>query len=103
MAPFERVADPSSALRADLKARSKRRRERLSALAAAPPLRRRNDLLPSLRIEELSPADLVGPARNVRRQEAAQIRTVAVSIPAFGFCAPVLIGAGNSIVHRVIR
>ena len=96
MAPFERVADPSSALRADLKAQSKRRRERLSALAAAPPLRRRNDLLPSLRIEELSPADLLGPARNVRRREAAYIREVAASIAALGFCDPVLIGGGNS-------
>ena len=55
-----------------------------------------------LRIEELPLADLVGPARNVRRLDAAQIRAVAASIAAFGFCAPVLIGAGNSIVHGVI-
>jgi hypothetical protein len=103
MAPFDRLADPSSALRTELKAQGKRRRERLSSLAAAPaPLRRRNDLLPPLRVEELAPADLVGPARNVRRLDAEQIRAVAASIAAFGFCAPVLIGAGNSIVHGVI-
>jgi hypothetical protein len=93
MAPFDRVADQSSAFRADLKAQGKRRRERLSSLASAPPLRRRNDLLPPLRVEELSLADLVGPARNVRRQEAAQIREVAASIAELGFCDPVLIGA----------
>ena len=63
MAPFDKVADPSSALRTELKAQGKRRRERLSSLAAAPPpLRRRNDLLPSLRIEELSP-----PTSSARR------------------------------------
>jgi hypothetical protein len=85
MAPFDRVADQSSAFRADLKAQGKRRRERLSSLASAPPLRRRNDLLPPLRVEELSLADLVGPARNVSRQEAAQIREVAASIAELGF------------------
>ena len=92
MAPFDRAADQSSTFRADLKAQGKRRRERLSSLASAPPLRRRNDLLPPLRVEELSLADLVGPARNVRRQEAAQIREVAASIAELGFCDPVLIG-----------
>ena len=48
MAPFDRFADQSPAFRTDLKAQSKRRRERLSSLACAPPLRRRNDLLPPL-------------------------------------------------------
>jgi len=81
MAPINRIADQSPAFRADLKAQSKRRRERLSSLASAPPLRRRNDLLPPLALEEVSPADLVGPARNVRRQEAAHIREVAVIRP----------------------
>jgi hypothetical protein len=88
MAPFDRVADQSSAFRADLKAQGKRRRERLSSLASAPPLRRRNGLLPPLAVEEFSPADLVGPARNVRRQEAAHIREVAASIAELGFCDP---------------
>ena len=103
MAPFDRVADQSSAFRADLKAQGKRRRERLSSLTSAPPLRRRNDLLPPLRVEELSLADLVGPARNVRRQEAAQIREVAASIAELGFCDPVLIGSGNTILNGMIR
>jgi ParB/Sulfiredoxin domain len=103
MAPFDRVADQSSAFRADLKAQGKRRRERLSSLASAPPLRRRNDLLPPLRVEELSLADLVGPARNVRRQEAAQIREVAASIGELGFCDPVLIGSGNTVLNGMIR
>ena len=72
-------------------------------MASAPPLRRRNDLLPPLRVEELSLADLVGPARNVRRQEAAQIREVAASIAELGFCDPVLIGGGNTILNGMIR
>src|ERR1700730_17384471 len=103
MAPFDRVADQSSTFRADLKAQGKRRRERLSSLTSAPPLRRRNDLLPPLRVEELSLADRVGPARNVRRQEAAQIREVAASIAELGFCDPVLIGGGNTVLNGMIR
>jgi ParB-like chromosome segregation protein Spo0J len=51
-----------------------------------------------LRVEELSLADLVGPARNVRRQEAAHIREVAASIAELGFCDPVLIGSGNAVL-----
>lgn len=51
----------------------------------------------------MSPADLVGPTRNVRRQEAAHIREVAASIAALGFCDPVLIGSGNTVVNGVIR
>jgi ParB-like chromosome segregation protein Spo0J len=72
-------------------------------LASASPLRRRNDLLPPLRVEELSVADLASPARKVRRQEAAHIREVAASIAELGFCHPVLIGSGNTILNGVIR
>jgi hypothetical protein len=90
MAPFDKVSDQSSAFRAELRAQSKRRRERLSSLASAPPLRQRNDLLPALAVEEISPLDLVGPARKVRRQEPAHIREVAASIAELGFCHPVL-------------
>ena len=94
MAPFDSVADQSPAFRADLEGfKAKRRRERLSSLASAPPVRQRNDLLPPLVVEEVFLADLVSPARNVRRQEAAHIREVAVPrSPRFGFCDPVLIG-----------
>ena len=98
-----RSADQSPAFRADLKAQSKRRRERLSSLASAPPLRRRNDLLPRLVVEEVSPADLVSQSRNVRRQEAAHIREVAASIAELGFCDPILIGSGNTILDGAIR
>ena len=54
-------------------------------------------------VEEISPADLVGPARKVRRQEAAHIREVAASIAELGFCHPVLIGSGNAILDGAIR
>ena len=90
-------------LRPDLKAQSKRRRERLCASAAVPPLRRRNDLQPPLTVEEVPLADLVRPARNVRRQDAAHIREVAASIAEFGFCDPVLLGSGNVILDGVTR
>ena len=81
MAPYDWVGDQSPAFRADLKAQSKGRRERLSSLASAPPLRRRNDLLLPLAVEGFCPADLVGPARKVTRQEAAHIRTGRSSMP----------------------
>src|SRR5260370_13174425 len=79
MSRFERHdADQSTTLRSDLKAKSKRRRDRLTALASASasPLRRRNDLIPRLSIEERAPAELVVPARHVRRSEAAHIREI---------------------------
>jgi DNA modification methylase len=106
MSRFERYdANQSPTLRADLKAKSKRRRDRLTALASASasPLRRRNDLVPRLSIEERAPAELVVPARNVRRSEAAHIREIAASIAALGFCNPVLIGRDNLVIDGVAR
>ncbi|MGH6847859.1 MAG: hypothetical protein ACREC0_10590 [Methylocella sp.] len=47
-------------------------------------------------VEELSPADFVSAAPNVRCQEAAHIREVAASIAELGFCHSVLTGSGNT-------
>ena len=106
MSRFERHdADQSPTLRSDLKAKSKRRRDRLTALASASaaPLRRRNDLVPRLSVEERAPAGLVVPARNVRRSEVAHIREIAASIAGLGFCNPVLIGRDNLVIDGVAR
>jgi hypothetical protein len=86
MAPLDRVADQSLAFRAALKAQSKRRRERLSSLASAPPLRRRNDLLPASTVDQIPLPISSALARKVRRQGAAHIREVAASIAELGFC-----------------
>ena len=87
---------------ARLKAQGKRRRKRLSSLAAAPVVQRRNDLLPRLEIEQVAVADLKPPARNVRREEAAHIREVAASITRLGFSVPIVIGADNAIINGQI-
>jgi hypothetical protein len=95
--PRDHRSDQPPSLRADLKSKSKRRRERIAAIAQAseyPPLRR-SDLLPTLVVEQLRLADLVVPKRNVRRVEASHARGVANSIGALGFCNPVLLGTGN--------
>jgi hypothetical protein len=81
MAPFDRVADQSPAFRADLKAQGKRRRERLSSLDPLRPCGGAT-IFCLLWLLRVLPADLVGPARNVRPQEVAHIREVAASIAA---------------------
>jgi hypothetical protein len=71
-----------------LRAKSRHRREELAALATASPAPRliRNDLVPKLALIECAPADLVIPARNVRKIEAAHLREVATAIGSLGFC-----------------
>ena len=85
-----------------LKAQGRRRRGQLSALAAAPIARRRNDLSPRLEIEPIAIADLKPLSRGTRRQEAAHIQEVAASIAGLGFSVPVVIGADNAIINGEI-
>ena len=80
----------------------KRRRQGLSALASAPVGRKRNDLLPRLVVEMLPPGDLANLPRKLRRRDEAHVREVAASISALGFCVPILIGSGNSIVNGAV-
>jgi len=56
-----------------------------------------------LTVEQLRPADLAIPARNVRRQEEAHIRDVAAAIAALGFCDPVLIGSDGTVIDGTTR
>ena len=88
-----------------LKAKSRRRRQELAALAAASPAPRliRNDLVPKLALIECAPADLVVPARNVRKIEGAHIHEIATAIRSLGFCDPVLIDERNTVLDGVAR
>jgi DNA modification methylase len=88
-----------------LKAKSRRRRQELAALAAASPAPRliRNDLVPKLTLIECAPADLVVPARNVRKIETAHIHEIATAIRSLGFCDPVLIDEQNTVLDGVVR
>ena len=88
-----------------LRAKSRHRREELAALAAASPAPRpiRNDLVPKLELVERAPADLVVPARNVRKIEAAHLSEVATAISSLGFCDPVLIDEQNTVLDGVVR
>jgi hypothetical protein len=68
------------------KAKSRHRREELAALATASSTPRliRNDLVPKLALIECAPADLVIPARNVRKIGAAHLREVTTRNQQFG-------------------
>jgi hypothetical protein len=88
-----------------LKAKSRHRRKELAALATASHAPRlvRNDLVPKLALIECAPADLVVPARNVRKIEAPHLREVASAISSLGFCDPVLIDERNTVLDGVVR
>src|ERR1700704_2021814 len=94
-----------SSLKDALRAKSRHRREQLTALAAssasAHPVR--NDVLPKLELVELAPGDLVLPARKLRKNDAVHIREVAAAISSLGFCDPVLIDEHNGVLDGVIR
>ena len=94
-----------SSLKDALRAKSRHRREQLTALAAssasAHPIR--NDVLPKLELVELAPGDLVLPTRKLRKNEAAHIGEVATAISSLGFCDPVLIDQHNGVLDGMIR
>jgi hypothetical protein len=92
-------------LQGALKAKSRRKREDPSAFATASsaPGPIRNDLVPKLALIECAPADLVIPARNVRKLKPAHLRGVAAAISNLGFCDPVLIDERNAVLDGVVR
>src|SRR4029077_5009392 len=87
------------------KAKSRHRREELTALATASSTPRliRNDLAPKLALIECAPADLVISARNVRKVKPAHLREVSAAISSLGFCDPVLIDERNTVLDGVVR
>ncbi len=91
-------------LQTGLAARDVQRRSKMKHLAAAAVApRRRNDLLPKLRLVDRDPRSLIVPARNVRGLEAAHVREVANAISTFGFVSPALISADGQVVDGVVR
>jgi hypothetical protein len=94
-----------NSFRSALQAKSRRRREDLTKLAAAAPGSHgaRNDLLPRLEMVDVAPADLRLPTRKVRRIEGSHVREVANAISGLGFCDPVLIDEGNVVLDGIVR
>lgn len=88
-----------------LKANSQRRRQGRAVLATASPELRlmRNDLVPKLALIACAPADLVIPARTIRKIKAAHLGEVATAISRLGFCDPVLIDERNTVLDGVKR
>lgn len=99
------VSEPPS-LHGVLKAKSGQRRgEEFAALVTSSPAPRviRNDLLPKLALMDCPPADLVAPARNVRKIKAAHLHEVVSAISRLGFFDPVLIDERNRVLDGVVR
>jgi len=94
-----------NSLQNTLRAKSRHRREELAGLAATSraPHPIRNDLVPKLELVKRAPADLVVPARKLRKIEAAHVREVATSISSVGFCDPVLIDEQDRVLNGVVR
>jgi DNA modification methylase len=92
-------------LREGFKAKGRYRREsakrRAEASMGFP--HRRNDVLPSLRIELCALSSLRLRERRLRKADAAHIREVANSISAFGFNVPLLVGANSIVIDGEIR
>jgi DNA modification methylase len=92
-------------LRNNLRARSRRRRKELAALAATSSASHvvRNDLVPNLELVERTPGDLRVPSRKVRKIEPSHLLEVATAISNFGFCDPILIDEQDEVLHGVVR
>jgi ParB-like chromosome segregation protein Spo0J len=61
----------------------------------------RNDLLPTLDLQNIPIEDLKMPARIVRELDPGHIEEVANGIQAMGFSAPVLVGKDSVIIEGV--
>jgi DNA modification methylase len=88
-----------------LKAKSRQRREQLARLSAASaqPGVVRNDLLPKLQLVDRAPAEVVVPARNVRKLDPAHVRETASAASRLGFSVPILIDHENNLVDGAVR
>src|SRR5258707_10700845 len=87
-------------LREGLKVKGRSRREAAarSAEAEKGSRRRRNDILPSLRIEPYPVDALKSHVRKLRKSDPAHIREVANSVSTLGFNVPLLVGKDNVVV-----
>jgi hypothetical protein len=103
--PMATLDQAPQSLKSKLKAKSRARRDALVTQREAQSFRttRRNDISPLLAITETPIARLRAPARETRKSAAAHIREVANSILALGFCVPVLVGQGDTVLDGWIR
>ena len=95
------VIGSGEALRKDLRAKGRKRRDDLAAIGASGSGRLRNDLLPKLELVYRDPKQLVRPERNVRAVDPVHVRQVMNSISIVGFVDPVLIDQDNHILDGV--
>src|SRR5262245_25898393 len=88
-----------------LKAKNRRRREKLAELSRSSisPRPTRNDLLPKLELVELEIAKLTLPQRNVRMTEPAHMMQVANSISTLGFCDPIFVDEQGVVLDGTVR
>jgi ParB-like nuclease domain len=82
-------------LREGLKAKGRSRRGVKAEKASTP---RRNDILPSLKIESYPVEALKSHARKLRKSDPAHVREIANSVSTLGFNVPLLIGKDNVVV-----
>jgi DNA modification methylase len=102
------IASPDRAqqgLKFQLRAKSRARRDRLSAQCGSQGFgaTRRNDISPVLALSDTPVTLLRPPSRGIRKCDAAHVQEVAHSIAALGFCVPVLIGHGGIVLDGWIR
>ncbi len=71
--------------------------------SASPARAPRNDPLPNLDLAYIPLEDLRMPSREIRKLDPAHVREVAKAISTLGFCAPVLVGKGNSVIDGAAR
>ena len=103
--PIAALDQAPKSLKSKLKAKSRARRDALVTQREAQSFRttRRNDISPLLAITETPIAQLRPPARGIRKSDAAHVKEVANSISALGFCVPVLVGQGDTVLDGWIR
>jgi len=95
----------SSSLKAQLKTKSRARREALGAQQTAmlSTASVRNDLCPDLELVRRPLNSLKAPARRLRKVEKAQVERVKRAIESLGQCVPILITAAGEIIDGETR
>jgi len=63
----------------------------------------RNDIMPSLRLEEIAIKDISSEGRKTRKLDPAHIQETMTSIQTLGFCAPILIGKESEMIDGAVR
>ena len=81
-----------------VKGRSRRKAAARGAEAEKGTRPRRNDILPSLRIEPYPVDALKSHVRKLRKSDPAHVREIANSVSTLGFNVPLLVGKDNVVV-----